>query len=217
MKLLDKLRNNKGTVSSKLGKELAMEVLNGNNQLLEDAVSLVTYDLKDIRGKNIRAGAAKIVEKVAEKNPEKVSRFLSDLLPALEAEEPQTRWMIIMTFGYCASLNTSVAEKGIIYAGDYIREQKGVCLSGAAELYLGYMGTLSKSYANQVFPILVEACDNALMNEIDWIFEAFIRIGRYMTEDQKKVVLQCVQDYSYASKKSTQKRREKLLRLLERQ
>lgn len=43
--LIDKLKNNKGTVSSKLGKELAIEILNGDENLLKEAIDLVIYDL----------------------------------------------------------------------------------------------------------------------------------------------------------------------------
>ena len=212
--LLEKLRNNKGTVSSQLGKELAQEVLNGDKGILKDAVSLVSYELKNIKVKNIRAGAAKIIEKVSEKAPDKVAPYLQDLFRAFEAEEPQTRWMLMMTFGYCASLNTKTAEKAITFARDFIGEQKGICLSGAAEIFLGNIGAVSKIHSEKVFPILLEAYDNALMNEIDWIFEAFIMISKHLTIKQKDTVFKCADEYNHASKKSTLKRREKLMKLV---
>ena len=212
--LIEKLKKNKGTVSSKLGKELALEVLNGNQEILDEAISLISYEMDKIKEKNIRAGAAKIIEKVSETSPEKVAPYLSVIFEAFEAEEPQTRWMLMITFGYCASLNIEIAEKAINYAKDFIREQNGVCLSGAAEIFLGKIGAVSPIYTEKVFPILLEAYDNALLNEIDWIFEAFIMISKYLSTEQKKVVYVCADEYGHASKKSTLKRREKLMKLV---
>jgi hypothetical protein len=211
--LIEKLRNNKGVTSLKLGKELAEEVLTGNDTILSEAVKLVCYDLYNEKEKNIRAGAAKILEKVSEKKPEKVSLFLSDLLEAFQVHEPQTRWMLMMTFGYCAKLNTPIAIKAIDYAHSFITENNGVCLSGAAELFLGRVGALSEELVKKVLPILFEAYDVAQINEIDWIFEAFIMLVPNLSDEEKKQVFQCAADYNHASKKSTLKRREKLMKL----
>ena len=87
MDLFSKLVNNKGTVSSALGKQLARDVLDGDTELLEEAISLVCYRLDEKSQKSIRAGAAKIVEIVAEKQPQLVADHLQDLLPALEVPE----------------------------------------------------------------------------------------------------------------------------------
>ena len=73
MKLPPMLKENKGTVSSALGKELARQVLDGDRELLREAVALVTYELPVKASKSVRAGAAKIVEKVAER--ERCSRW----------------------------------------------------------------------------------------------------------------------------------------------
>jgi len=212
--LLEKLQNNKGTVSSKLGKELAEEVLKGNESILHDAISLVSYDLHNIKEKNVRAGAAKIIEKVSEKSPEKVAPYLSDLYQAFDVEEPQTRWMLMMTYGYCAKMNIEAAEKAIFYAKSFIVEQSGICLSGAAEIYLGKIGEVSKKLATRVFPILLDAYDIALINEIDWIFEAFIMISDNLSDHDKMEIYKCAEEYNHASKKSTQKRREKLMSMI---
>ncbi|MFH1520054.1 MAG: HEAT repeat domain-containing protein [Candidatus Micrarchaeota archaeon] len=104
MNILNQLQQNKGAVSSKLGKELAEKVLKGDNVILKEAVQLCSFN-----DKNVRAGAAKIIEKVAEKKPELVSSYLKELFPALDSPEPQTRWMIIYAFGYCAKLNPDIA------------------------------------------------------------------------------------------------------------
>ncbi len=62
MHLFEKLITNKGTVSSALGKELAKEVLDGNEQFLKEAVELVNYDIQNIKSKGVRTGAAKKLE-----------------------------------------------------------------------------------------------------------------------------------------------------------
>lgn len=211
--LLEKLRNNKGTISSKLGKELAEEVLNGNESILKDAVKLVSYELESIKEKHIRAGAAKILEKVSEKRPEMVTPYLAEIFDAFEANEPQTRWMLMMTYGYCAELDSSFVAKAIDYAKLFISQHSGVCLSGAAEIYLGKIGATSEENAQKVYPILLDAYDTAEINEVDWIFEALMLITPYLTDEQRKEVYSCASDYQHASKKSTQKRREKLMKL----
>ena len=132
MSIFEQLHKNKGTTSSALGKELAEQAINGDKEILLEEVNLVTYDLENIKSKNIRAGAAKIIEKIA--------------------------------------------SKGIAYAKSYLFEQQGVCLSGAAELYLGFIGAESSEFAESVLPILLDAYDNHLPNEMDWILEAFMKI-----------------------------------------
>jgi hypothetical protein len=210
---LKNCEKNKGIVSSKLGKELAEEVLNGNEVILHEAIKLVTYDLQNEKEKNIRAGAAKILEKVSEKKPEMVSPYLSEIYKAFEAKEPQTRWMLMMTYGYCADINSETAATAIDFAKSYLSENSGVCLSGAAEVYLGRIGATSEEFAQKAFPILLDAYDTAGMNEIDWIFEAFIMLIPKLTIKQREEVFTCAYEYNHASKKSTQKRREKLMKL----
>jgi len=215
MSLIEILKANKGTVSSALGKELALKVLDGNHQILEDAVELCNYDKANTKAKSIRAGAAKIVEKVAEKNPLLVSPHLEKLIAALKVPEPQTRWMIILAFGYCAANNPTTAEKGIPYAEKYLNEQAGVCLSGAAHLYLGRIGELSKSNAEKVLPLLLKALEKALVNEVDWIFEAFLMIIDHLSMSDRQAIANYSKNFFDAPKKSTIKRIEKLLKKIE--
>lgn len=215
MSLFEQLQKNKGTTSSALGKKLADQVINGDETILLEAIDLVKYDLKNEKSKNIRAGAAKIIEKVAEKKPEHISPYLNDLLPALDAKEPQTRWMIMMTFGYCAGLNSKIAREGISYAKYFIREKQGVCLSGAAEIYLGYIGSNSTELADEVFPILLEAYDDPLPNEMDWILEAFMKIINKISPKSKKIIIDCANEQLNAFKPSTKNRATKLLKKME--
>jgi hypothetical protein len=212
MSIFEKLDKNKGTTSSALGKSLAIQVINGNQEILSEAIKLVKYDLKNDKTKNIRAGAAKIIEKVAEKKPEYISPHLKDILPALDASEPQTRWMIIMAFGYCASLNPKIARKGISYAKHFIMEKQGVCLSGAAEIFMGFIGSVSTELADEVFPILLNAYDDPLPNEMDWILEAFMKIIDKVNTDNKKTILECATEQKEAFKPSTIKRAVKILK-----
>jgi len=147
MTLLEQLSANKGTVSSALGKELAKKVLGGDSEILLQAIDLTRFEPEKAKSKNVRAGAAKIVEKVAEKKPELVSPHLEELLPALEMPEPQTKWMLMMAFGYCAKLNPKTAIKGVDYAKKFIKEKQGLGVAGASEIYLGHIGELSPNKA----------------------------------------------------------------------
>ena len=210
MKLLELLQENKGTVSSALGKEIALKVLSGNLEILLDAINFTSYDPDNIKAKNIRAGAAKIIEKVAEKKPQLIAPYLEKLIPALSMPEPQTRWMIIMAFGYCMKDNPESALKGIEFAKRYIEENQGVCLSGAAHLYLGQAGAYSPKKAEEVLPILLDALKHASVNEVDWIIEAFIKVCDNLTIPDKEVILNYANLYLDAPKKSTVIRIEKL-------
>ena len=86
--IINRLAANKGAVSSSLSKELAEAALNGVDNILKEAVSLAVYDNTEADSKNIRSGAAKIVEIVAEKKLETIASYLENLLPALEVKEP---------------------------------------------------------------------------------------------------------------------------------
>jgi hypothetical protein len=213
MAIFAQLQKNRGTTSSALGKALAAEVLKGDGEILKEAVGLTGYDLRNEKCKDLRAGAAKIVEIVAEKRPELVAPHLEEIFPALEAKEPQTRWMLMMTFGYCAKLNPETAGRGIPYAKKFIEERQGVCLSGAAERYLGRIGALSPENAEAVLPVLLGAYDDPIPNEIDWIFEAFAAIFGRLSSKSREAVLACAGERLEVSKPATKKRAERILKL----
>jgi hypothetical protein len=215
MDILTVLKNNKGTVSSALGKEIASEILQGKYQLLEKIIPLVAYNLKNEKDKNIRAGAAKVVECVAEKRADLISPYIAELINALEVEEPQTKWMIFMALGYCAKGNENSVKHALIYAKKYINQKKDgqLCLLGAIDLFLGYYGEISEKNAAEVFPLLLESSDNTIYNEQDWILEGFIRIAPNLTKKDKDILMQIANEYKENSKKATQKRAEKLLKI----
>ena len=58
MSILPQLVENRGTISSALGKALASEALSGRMEILDEAVELLHHE-----SKNVRAGAAKIVKR----------------------------------------------------------------------------------------------------------------------------------------------------------
>jgi len=212
MDLLELLKTNKGTVSSALGKELAQKVLSGNTSILKSAFDCVLYDLENPKSKGIRAGAAKILEKVAEKRPGLIAHDLDRLKPAMKAKEPQTRWMILQVFGFCAKLNPEDAELILENARECLTENTGVCLSGAVHLYLGRIGATSDKTANKVLPILDDALRTASENEIDWILEGFLSILDRVDPDSKELIKRNTELQLDAKKKSTQNRAKKILK-----
>jgi hypothetical protein len=215
MNLLPILQANKGTVSSALGKELAENVLKGNLEILEEALDLVCYKIRDEKEKNVRAGAAKILEKVAEKRPELVAQKLERVISALDVPEPQTRWMLMQTFGFCAKLNPVLVHSALPFARKYLKENAGVCLSGAVHLYLGRLGAVSPMYATLVLPILDDASKTASENEIDWILEAYLKIIPNIDSTYRPVIEMAATLHKNSRKKSTQERSKKILKKLD--
>ncbi len=214
MSLLDQLSKNKGTVSSALGKKLAQKVLDGRQvDILLECVGLASYEAEVPRSKHIRSGAAKVVEIVAEKRPELVAPHLQKLLPALAVWEPQTRWIIIRTMGFCAHLNPAVAKKAVPYAEKYIEAKEGLVLASSTDLFLGDLGALSRHDAHQVFPVLELSIENALSNEPDWLLEAFFKIFHNLGKTEQEKALKYAQRFQTSSRKSTQQRAKRLLRL----
>lgn len=212
MEIFDLLKSNKGTVSSALGKELADKVLKGDMSILQEAFKYVIFDLNNVNSKGIRAGAAKIIEKVAEKKPELIAMDLDKLKPALNAPEPQTRWMLMQVFGFCAKLNPKASISVLDCAKKYLTENAGVCLTGAVHLYLGRIGATSNNIANEVITILDDSLKTATENEIDWILEGFLYILDNLDSDSKEIVKRNAEIYLDSRKKSTQDRAKKILK-----
>ncbi len=212
MSILKELKNNKGTVSSALGKELSKRILAGETGILDEALDLVCYGLPDEKEKGVRAGAAKTVELTAEKKPELVAPFLEKLLPAFNAPEPQTRWMLYMTFGYCFKLNHKIAQQAFPCAVDTVRSKKEgqLCLVGSADLYLGRFGSFSKENAESAYAILLESSDTVIKNEHDWLLEAFMNIIPGLPEKHNENILSFAEEYANHPRKKTRERVEKI-------
>jgi hypothetical protein len=214
MSIFEQLSRNKGTVSSKLGKALAQKVLNeGQTGILYECIDQASYEVTVPAYKHIRAGAAKVVEIVAEKRPELVAPHLGKLLPALTTPEPQTRWMIIRVMGFCARLNKAVAQAAIPYAEQYIVAKEGLVIASSADLFLGDFGALSKEDAQKVFPILEQSMDTVITNEQDWLLEALFKMFANLGRAEQEKVLKFAERWENSSRKSTQQRARKILRL----
>jgi hypothetical protein len=212
MSTFEQLSNNKGTVSSALGKVLAKTVLDGQTNILLECIDLASYEPSKQNQKHIRSGAAKVVEIVAENRPDLVAPYLEKLLPALSVKEPQTRWAIIRTMGFCAHLNEVIAEKAVAYAEKYIDEKEGLCIASSADLFLGDLGAISGKNAHRVFPILELSMENVIENEQDWLLEAFYKIFSNLEKAEQQTVRKFAERWQYSSRKSTQQRAQKLLR-----
>lgn len=208
MSLLKELEKNKGTISSALGKSLSEKVLRGDKNILKGAIQLVFHE-----NKNVRAGAAKIIEIVAEKKPELVAPSLEKLLPSLNSPEPQTRWMIINAFGFSAKLNPSIAVKAFDKAKEFIDQNSGTCLWDRTISYLGYLGALSRKQSLEVFPVLEKALNN-IPNQTKTVLEGFTRMAEVMDESVKQKVLKCAEKYSNSSKSSVRNSAKKLIKKL---
>jgi hypothetical protein len=215
MSIFEQLSNNKGTVSSALGKALAQKVLNERQtDILLECIQLASYESPTPTYKHIRSGAAKVVEIVAEKQPELVAPHLAKLSPALSAPEPQTRWMIIRVMGFCAHLNKAIAQNAIAYAEKYLDAKEGLVLASSADLFLGDFGAISKKDAQTVFPILESSLDNPLANEQDWLLEAFFKVFQNLGKAEQGKILKFAERCQYSPRKSTQQRARKILRLM---
>jgi len=213
MSTFEQLSNNKGTVSTALGKVLAKAVLDGQTSILLECIDLTSFEPSKPNQKHIRSGAAKVVEIVAENQPDLVAPYLVKLLTALSVKEPQTRWAIIRTMGFCAHLNETIAEKAVAYAEKYIDEKEGLCITSSADLFLGDLGAISKKYAHRIFPILELSMENVIENEQDWLLEAFYKVFSNVEKAEQETIRKFAELWQYSSRKSTQKRVQKILRI----
>jgi hypothetical protein len=214
MNIFEQLSTNKGTVSSALGKTLAQKVLMENRvDILMECIGFTSYEVTKPASRNIRSGAAKVVEIVAEKQPELVAPHLEKLIPALSVQEPQTRWMIIRVMGFCARINKQVALQALLYAQKYIETKDGLIIASSADLFLGEIGVISKNDALIVFPFLEQSMENCFENEQDWILKALIKVIKNLDQDDQTKARKFAEQWQYSSRKSTQQRARKLLSL----
>jgi hypothetical protein len=216
MSILPKLEKNKGTVSSALGKALAQEVLDGETAVLDEAVVLLAHG-----SKNVRAGAAKIVEQVALVRPDLVAGNAAQLLPALDLPEPQTRWMAIHTLGLCAELAPGAALRAMPWARLFLEQQSGACLWGSTIKYLGYLGALSGENAQLVLPLLEQVLSE-IPKQTKMVLEAFLRIldrteGETRARDEtpardetRERIAQCAETYTTDERSSVRTMARKL-------
>lgn len=208
MSILPQLEKNKGTISSALGKALAKDVLAGQMVILEEAVGLLAHG-----NKQVRAGAAKIIEQVALSDPSLVVEFLPRLLPALEVEEPQTRWMAIHTLGLCAVLDTSTALEALPKAEAFIEAESGACLWGATVLYLGYVGATSAENARVAFLILERALQR-VPKQTKQVLQSFLRLLDRADEETRAGIGRYAEAYVQSENKGVRTVAQKIARRL---
>jgi hypothetical protein len=182
MALLDQLLENKGIVSSALSKQLAKDTLAGNMTILKEASRLIHHD-----SKVVRSGAAKIIEKVAEEKPEWVAPLLTDLIPTFDYEEPQTKWMMIHTFGLCAKLQPDLSREIFDSVLKYWEPSNGTCLRDRSITYLGYMGSVSKQDCDRCFPLLIDSFTKH-PDRVTRVFESLERLSVWFDTKQKKTI-----------------------------
>jgi hypothetical protein len=212
MSIFEQLSTNKGTISSALGKVLAQKVLqDGQTDILSECIDLASYEAAAPASKDIRSGAAKVVEIVAEKQPELVAPHLEKLLPALSVKEPQTRWAIIRVMGFCAHLNKAVAQKAIPHAEKFIDDKEGLCIASSADLFLGDLGALSKEDAQKVFPLLEQSMESSIENEQDWLLEALFKMFGNLDQAGQDKARKFAERWQYSSRKTTQQRARQIL------
>jgi hypothetical protein len=212
MALFEQLMKVKGSVSNAFSKKVAEEILSGNTNLLKEAVPLVIYNSGSKKEKHVRIAAAGILDCVAKEKPALVAPYLEKIFPALDVDEPQTRWIVIRTIGYCSLIKPDIAKKAVQCAKKYIFQKKEgqLCLLAAADQFLGEYGSHSKENANEVYPILLESTNTVLLNEHDWLMESFLKITEYLNAKQKRMVLEFVDEYKDHPRKTTQLRIKKL-------
>jgi hypothetical protein len=195
---------------------LAQKVLRESQiDILVECIDLASYEASAPASKHIRSGAAKVVEIVAEKQPELVAPHLGKLFLALSVQEPQTRWMIIRVMGFCARLNKSIAQKAIAYAEKYIDDKEGLCIASSADLFLGDLGAISEKDAQKVFPLLEQSMESSIENEQDWLLEALFKMFRNLDQAGQDKARKFAERWQYSSRKTTQQRASQILRLRE--
>jgi hypothetical protein len=217
MGILARLEKNKGTVSSALSKALARKALAGDPAILDEAIRLATYRADEATKKGVRSAAAKIVELVAEERPDLVAPRLDEIERALSVKEPQTRWMAIRIMGFCAASDPAAAKRALPSAADYIRRKEGLCIASSADLFLGDYGALSGKTAAEAFPLLEASCERIMLNEQDWLLEAFIKIAPRCDARQKRFMTAFAERWEYSARKTTKERVKKLNAVLGRE
>lgn len=215
MPVFDELDANKGTISSALGKELAIRVLSGDAELIDELARYCLYLLPDAAGRNVRAGAAKAIEIVSESRPDLIAMHLQSLQAALSAPEPQTRWMMLRTCGFCAHLVPEVAANALPAAEAILENKEGLILASSADLFLGALGAVSSVYARRVLPLLIRSAEHLVKNEADWLMEALTAASHQLDESGRTFAVSFARRFVDGTRKSTRIRASKLLQAID--
>jgi hypothetical protein len=124
--------------------------------------------------------------------------------------------MIFRALGFCAKEKPAIAKKALSAAKKIIMEKRAgqLCLASSVDLYLGDYGSTSKTAAELAFPILLSSTDNIILNEHDWLMEAFLAMANRLNKEQKKSVLSFCSEYADHPRRKTQDRVKKLEMIL---
>jgi uncharacterized protein YndB with AHSA1/START domain len=118
-------------------------------EMLHEAISQLTHPTAEAR-----IQAAQNIHQIAAMHPQQVAPLLARLLPALEAPETATRWMILRTVGLCAAYDPQAAMAALPHAEKFLHTECSSPLWNAALVYLGNVGATSAENANRVLPLL---------------------------------------------------------------
>lgn len=86
-----------------------------------------------------------------------------------------------------------------------------LCLVGATDVFLGDYGAISRKNTEEVFSLLIESTNNVILNEQDWIMEAFIKILKFLDTKEKLMVLEFANNYKEHPRNTTRQRIKKII------
>ncbi len=207
MALKEELLEHKGTTA--FSKQMAKQVLQGNKAILNNCLDLIHDEEKWVR-----IGAAKIIEKVAEENPNLVAEHLAGFMVCMNYPETQTRWMVLYIAGLCAALQPVRARELLDEAVKYFSDKKyGTVLNDRAITYFGYLGAVSQEDFNTIYPYMIE-CFSLHQNRITRLLEGLYRQVQFMGIQEKEELNPLINKYlesgSSAEKKWAKKLEKKL-------
>lgn len=188
MILKEQLLEHKGT--TEFCKLMAKQVLQGDKAILDECLDLIHDDEKWIR-----IGAAKIIEKVAEEEPNLIAEHMPDLIVCMNYPEAQTRWMVLYIAGLCAKLQPETARELFDEAVKYFSDKKyGTVLNDRAITYFGFMGAVSQEDFKAVYPYMIE-CFTLHKNRITRLLESLERQVQFFGEKEKKEIAPYIKKY----------------------
>lgn len=211
MSYLDLFMSNKGTISSKLSKQIATQLLESNQGIPYEIVELCFYNHHVGKFKNIRSSACKIVELIAEERPEWVSSYLKDLSLVLEVSEAQSKWMIIKTFSYCADLNKGDFKDILNNVLQIFNNDPGLVLMSSCLMYFSSFINIYNASFDSILDEIVKYTSHSKENEFDFFISFFEEVRHLFSSSTKERVYALVNIMKHSSRKITLKRKKKFL------
>jgi hypothetical protein len=78
---------------------------------------------------------------------------------------------------------------------------------------LGDLGAISKKDAHRVFPILAKSMEHVIENEQDWLLEALYKVYPNVEKAEQETTRMFAEDWQHSSRKSTQQRAKRILKI----